>query len=82
VLETGRFTWRLVSTDVFLRPGQIECFQEILKLTRFDHKVNYMEVPYTRQSVERLFVNIESDFQVYNTAAEICYFLSKNVYDF
>jgi hypothetical protein len=32
VLETGRFTWRFFSTDIYLRPGQIECFEAILFL--------------------------------------------------
>jgi hypothetical protein len=31
VLTTGRFTWHFISTDMFLRPGQVECFQELVK---------------------------------------------------
>jgi hypothetical protein len=30
-IHSGRFGWRLVSTDKYLTPGQIECFQSILK---------------------------------------------------
>jgi hypothetical protein len=33
VETTGFFTGRFVSTDVYLRPGQIECLEELLKFT-------------------------------------------------
>jgi hypothetical protein len=42
VLTSGRFTWRLVSTDMYLRPGQIEIFQEVLKFTNIDHNMEYI----------------------------------------
>jgi hypothetical protein len=38
VKTTGCFTGRFISTDVYLRPGQIECFQELLKFTSSENR--------------------------------------------
>jgi hypothetical protein len=52
---SGRFTRRLVSTDMFLRPGQIQCFQEMIKFIDCDYAMEYIKVPLTSKSLQRLF---------------------------
>jgi hypothetical protein len=57
VLMSGRFTWRLISTDMYLRPGQIEFFQEVLKFTNIDHEKENIDEPLT--TINRFFPNIK-----------------------
>jgi hypothetical protein len=43
VKTTGCFKGRFISTDVYLRPGQIECFQELFKFTSIKNKYLYVQ---------------------------------------
>jgi hypothetical protein len=44
VLETGCFTWRFVSTDTYLRPGQIACFQVMTRFMKYSDDCDYEKV--------------------------------------
>jgi hypothetical protein len=56
VLQTGRFIYRLISTDKYLRPGQIECFEVILKFTNLNTAPKNAFVHQYEQNLDRLFV--------------------------
>jgi hypothetical protein len=58
VLSSGCFTWRFVSTDTYLRPGQIACFEELLKFSNTNgaHSFN---------CPKRLFFGIKTESQVF-----------------
>jgi hypothetical protein len=60
VLVSGRFTWRLlVIPDTYLSPGQIMCFQELMRIIKNSQNVdqNLSTAPVWRQrsSFDRLF---------------------------
>jgi hypothetical protein len=57
VLASGRFTWRLISTDMYLSAEQVACFQELVKIIDYNKNpaVDYEKVPLTRSSFDKLF---------------------------
>jgi hypothetical protein len=64
---TGCFTWRFISTNVYLRPGQLECFQELLKFTSSGkEKWNALlrNKKQTVESLNKIFVDVEIYEQV------------------
>jgi hypothetical protein len=59
---TGCFTGRFISTDVYLRPGQIECFQELLKFTSSGNKYldeQAMDKEQLESSLQQIFVDVK-----------------------
>jgi hypothetical protein len=69
VPEHGQFTWRLlVLPNTYLSPGQVVCFQEIMKIiqSRSNHYKNHQRVPVTRNSFNRIFVKMSTDREVSN----------------
>jgi hypothetical protein len=61
VLETGCFTWRFVSTDTYMSPGQIACFQAMIDFLDCDD-CDYTQVhPPGPESFEMLFKCTESE---------------------
>jgi hypothetical protein len=66
VLMTGCFTWRLISTDLYLRPGQIECFQELIKITNLpvNEDKSYSEKDELTANLELIFVYTKSQHSV------------------
>jgi hypothetical protein len=61
---TGCFTGRFISTDMYLRPGQIECFQELLKF-KFDYDYKQMTDKETlRISLFKIFSSVGIDDEV------------------
>jgi hypothetical protein len=59
---TGCFTGRFISTDVYLRPGQIECFQELLKFTSSENKYldeQAMDKEQLARSLKKIFVGVK-----------------------
>jgi hypothetical protein len=75
IFENDMFSWRLFVTDKYLTRGQVACFQEILKFIPchsireiededndvFDIKPN---ITFARQSLEKLFSNIQIEEDV------------------
>jgi hypothetical protein len=67
VLETGCFTWRFVSTDIYMSPGQIACFQVMIKYLVCDD-CNYEQVPPPGpESLSSLFKSVKSN--LYNNVS-------------
>jgi hypothetical protein len=58
VLETGCFTWRFFSTDIYMSPSQIACFQVMIDFLDKDN-CNYAQVPHGLESVRLLFKSVE-----------------------
>jgi hypothetical protein len=56
---TGCFTGRFISTDVYLRPGQIDCFQELLKFTSIKNKYLHLQDIHKEQTL----MNLETIFE-------------------
>ena len=67
-LETGDFSWRLISTDLWLSEEQIACFQVMIKLGRKQKNRVYEEnfTPVSWQEVSILFVNIWTQVKTFS----------------
>jgi hypothetical protein len=65
--ESGRFTWHLlVLPDTYLSPGQVVCFQEMMKIIHngeVDDKKS-MSVSTSQCSFDRILVNMSPDHMV------------------
>jgi hypothetical protein len=58
-----QFCWRLFSTDRYLTPAEIICFQELLKFTDLCTNLDYYS-KLVRCSLERLFTDVNINPQV------------------
>jgi hypothetical protein len=60
-LSTGRLTWRFFSTDTYLRPGQIVCFESMLSLNFQTNISDDFEILCRQknnfQNLKRLFIS-------------------------
>jgi hypothetical protein len=59
---TGCFTGHFISTDVYLRPGQVECFQELLKYSRSENsylKAQTMDKEQMARSFDKIFFSVK-----------------------
>jgi hypothetical protein len=68
VQTTGCFTGRFISTDVYLRPGQVKCFQELLKFTSNGNKYlaeQEMDREQVIESLEKIFFCVKSYEEVF-----------------
>jgi hypothetical protein len=64
VLETGCFTWHFVSTDTYMSPVQIACFQAMIVYLACDN-CDYTEIPGPDpDSLITLFQRVESNVYV------------------
>jgi hypothetical protein len=61
VLETGCFTWRFVTTDTYMTPGQISCFQAIIEYTCCEILDNARELPPGLENFKMLFKGAKSE---------------------
>jgi hypothetical protein len=62
-VENEHFSWRLFSTDRFLKPGEITSFQEMLKFTVECSRVNF-DLKLAKCSLERLFTDVDLNPEV------------------
>jgi hypothetical protein len=75
------FTQSFISTDVYLRPGQIECFQELLKFTSSGNKYLGGKLMHKEQlvrSLEKIFLSTRIYEQVKGFI--FFYFLKKSLF--
>jgi hypothetical protein len=56
-LQTGCFTGRFISTDVYLRPGQIECYEKLLGFAS-NGKI-YFSNKQLAKNLDSIFVGVE-----------------------
>jgi hypothetical protein len=71
---TGCFTGRFISTDVYLRPGQIKCFQELLKFTSIKNYYLYEQMLFEQTSEcyeEMLTKSLNTIFQSVKTYEDV-----------
>jgi hypothetical protein len=62
VLQTDCFTWRFVSTDTYMTPGQIACFQAMIEYLCCEI-VDYAKEPQPgHENFEMLFVVTKSEW--------------------
>jgi hypothetical protein len=65
VLKTGCFTWHFVSTDIYMSPSQIACFQAMIDFLDRDN-CNYAQMLHGLESFRLLFKSVE--FETYNVS--------------
>jgi hypothetical protein len=79
VKTTGCFTGRFISTDVYLRPGQVECFQELLKYTS-KRNLNLYEQAFDRKQLDRSLGKIFGSVKIFEEVYIVEYFFIKYAY--
>jgi hypothetical protein len=63
VLHSGRFTWRFISTDMYLSPGQIVCFETALIFNKIDYNLLKTDLFYIlKHFMKRLFIPLVCDY--------------------
>jgi hypothetical protein len=78
---SGCFTGRFISTDVYLRPGQIECFQELLRFTGGENKhlwAQKLDNEQLMNSLNKIFVSVK----LFNDVSRYYYGLNKKLVNF
>jgi hypothetical protein len=71
------FTQSFISTDVYLRPGQIECFQELLKYNKIENndlKVQTVDEDQMIRSLDKIFVDVKKYEEVSGRLEEVLIF--------
>jgi hypothetical protein len=65
VISSGRFTWHLlVIPNIYLSPGQIVCFQELMRIIEAteNRSLAYEKVPLWQNSIDKIF-NMRASFE-------------------